>query len=72
MTEVTPSLENSRFQAFFKITVLRSPARWEGGCFLALVLVLVLILILLVAIFVLVLVAVLILLIHGFPPILSV
>ena len=26
MTEVTPSLENSRFQAFFKITVLRSPA----------------------------------------------
>lgn len=27
MTEVTPSLENSRFQAFFKITVLRSPAK---------------------------------------------
>ena len=33
MTEVTPSLENSRFQAFFKITVLRSPAR-EGSRFL--------------------------------------
>ena len=27
MTEVTPSLENSRFQAFFKITVLRSPPK---------------------------------------------
>jgi len=27
VTEVTPSLENSRFQAFFKITVLRSPAQ---------------------------------------------
>ena len=32
MTEVTPSLENSRFQAFFEITVLRSPA--IGQCFL--------------------------------------
>ena len=30
MTEVTPSLENSRFQAFFKITVLRCPA-YAGG-----------------------------------------
>ena len=30
MTEVTPSLENSRFQAFFKITVLRSPAIRSG------------------------------------------
>jgi len=27
VTEVTPSLENSRFQAFFKITVLQSPAK---------------------------------------------
>ena len=32
MTEVTPSLENSRFQAFFKITVLRSPV-YSGGYF---------------------------------------
>lgn len=32
VTEVTPSLENSRFQSFFKILFYAAPALLRGGC----------------------------------------